>query len=741
MKLQRVYRHPLWGYAMAIMLVAVAVGLCAGLAGAMGTRHVYLFLFPAVIIAALYGGLPAGLLATVLSAGVATWWIEPVGKLFASRHSADLLGLVAFILNCAMILGVCEAMRRAQARTSRSESEAAIAHERTQSEAALRKSEAEFRFLAENTGDILWLYDLQADRFTYVSPAVNRLRGFSPEEAIGQTMKDVLTPESLERIRGRLSARISALEAGDESARVQTDEVDQWRWDGSLVSMEVVTTLLLNEEGKVTRVIGVSRDMTERKKAEAALRESEERYRALFENMLNGFAYCRMLFDEGRPQDFIYLKVNKAFESLTGLKEVLGKKVTEVIPGIRESDPELFEIYGRVALGGRPERLEIFVKALGEWFSISVYSPQREYFVVVFDGITERKRAESALFSTIERLRLALGAAEAGTWEWDLKTDKNIWSEELWKLYGLEPHSCEPSYEAWLRTVHPEDRATVSQLVGEAVHSGTELDVEWRVRDPNGSERWLMSRARPMHDFDARAPRFVGIVMDITARKLTEGKLRNSLEEKVALLKEVHHRVKNNLQIVASLLDLQSNRVRGRDASEVLQDTRNRVHSIGLLHEALYQSGNLARVNFAAYVDELCRQLLGAFGSAATRVKVENRIASIGLPLEQSVPCGLIINELVSNSLKHGFPDARTGLVTIELYPADNKMLVLRVRDNGVGLAANSDVSQPSTLGLQLVSNLAGQLRGQLILDREGAGASFKIVFPAPPDFLPSGEI
>jgi two-component sensor histidine kinase len=159
------------------------------------------------------------------------------------------------------------------------------------------------------------------------------------------------------------------------------------------------------------------------------------------------------------------------------------------------------------------------------------------------------------------------------------------------------------------------------------------------------------------------------------------------------------------------------------------------------LHEALYQSGNLARVNFAAYVDELCRQLLGAFGSAATRVKVENRIASIGLPLEQSVPCGLIINELVSNSLKHGFPDARTGLVTIELYPADNKMLVLRVRDNGVGLAANSDVSQPSTLGLQLVSNLAGQLRGQLILDREGAGASFKIVFPAPPDFLPSGEI
>ena len=131
--------------------------------------------------------------------------------------------------------------------------------------------------------------------------------------------------------------------------------------------------------------------------AEEALRESEEHYRSLFNNMLNGFAYCQMHFEQDRPVDFTYLEVNDVFEDLTGLKNVVGKKVSEVIPGIRESDPELLEIYGRVALTGVPERFESFVEALGMWFSISVYSPRKEHFVAIFDVVTDRKLAEEAL--------------------------------------------------------------------------------------------------------------------------------------------------------------------------------------------------------------------------------------------------------------------------------------------------------------------------------------------------------
>ncbi len=161
-------------------------------------------------------------------------------------------------------------------------------------------------------------------------------------------------------------------------------------------------------------VFVVASDMSERKKAEQKLRESEKLYHFLFDNMLNGFAYCRMLYSQDRPGDFIYLAVNDAFTTLTGLKDVIGMKVSEVIPGVLESDRELLDIYGRVASSGKPERLEIYVVALRMWFSISVYSPEKEHFVAVFDVITERKAHEreilrlNKLYATLSGINKAV---------------------------------------------------------------------------------------------------------------------------------------------------------------------------------------------------------------------------------------------------------------------------------------------------------------------------------------------
>jgi len=151
--------------------------------------------------------------------------------------------------------------------------------------------------------------------------------------------------------------------------------------------------------------IELARSLAQQERLVHALRESEERYRSLFENMPEGLAHCQMFFEDGKPQDFIYLDVNDSFERLTGLKDVVGKKVTEVIPGIRDSNPELFEVYGRVALTGNPERFETYVDSLGIWFSISVYSSEREYFVAVFDNITKRKHAEEKLRQAEHRYR------------------------------------------------------------------------------------------------------------------------------------------------------------------------------------------------------------------------------------------------------------------------------------------------------------------------------------------------
>jgi PAS domain S-box-containing protein len=176
----------------------------------------------------------------------------------------------------------------------------------------------------------------------------------------------------------------------------------------------------------------------ERQSALESLRLSEERYRSLFDNMVEGFAHCKMLFENGMPADFVYLSVNSAFEKLTGLKDVVGRKVSEIIPGIREADPKLFEIYGRVSQTGVPERFEIFVEALRMWFSVSVYSPRTEEFVAVFDVITERKQAEAELRTLNDRLNQLIGAIKDLASARDLQSIQAIVGASARKLTGAD---------------------------------------------------------------------------------------------------------------------------------------------------------------------------------------------------------------------------------------------------------------------------------------------------------------
>jgi PAS domain S-box-containing protein len=168
-------------------------------------------------------------------------------------------------------------------------------------------------------------------------------------------------------------------------------------WDWTLTPVK-------DPNGEVTGLVFSLFETTAHKRIEQASQESEKHYRSLFDNMLNGVAYCKMLYDGDRPVNFIYLDINTSFERLTGLKGVVGKKVTDVISGIRESDPEIFEIYGRVASTGRPKQFERYVKALEMWFSVSTYSYEKDHFVAVFDIITERKRSEEALRSAHDEL-------------------------------------------------------------------------------------------------------------------------------------------------------------------------------------------------------------------------------------------------------------------------------------------------------------------------------------------------
>lgn len=235
----------------------------------------------------------------------------------------------------------------------------------------------------------------------------------------------------------------------------------------------------------------------------------------------------------------------------------------------------------------------------------------------------------------------------------------------------------------------------------------------------------------PVLDARRRVTNTIVQHVDITDREQAEQALRASLEEKVILLKEVHHRVKNNLQIISSLLNLQARKVRSPEFQAFLQDTQNRIRAMALLHETLYGSGNLACVSFRGYVDSVCIHLARSYASDLKKIRIQQDIAEVTLPLDQAIPAGLIINELLSNAFKHAFAGRSEGKITVQLRSDDELLHTLRVADNGVGLPA-ADTRDSGTLGLRLVASLVQQLEGQLSVER-GAETVFQIAFPKQP--------
>ncbi len=239
------------------------------------------------------------------------------------------------------------------------------------------------------------------------------------------------------------------------------------------------------------------------------------------------------------------------------------------------------------------------------------------------------------------------------------------------------------------------------------------------------------------HLFDLRGePTVLSIARDITRRKRVEAELRAALREKDVLLREVHHRVKNNLQVISSLMDLQSNYITNEKILRMFQESQNRIRSMALIHEKLYQSSGLMRIDFKAYLQNLTTHLFRSFGVSAYIINLTLDVEDVFLDLDTAVPCALIINELVSNALKYAFPDSwrqaqdKEAKLCITLREEADR-LILVVKDNGVGLPAELDIKQTNSLGLRLVLMLARQLKATLDIERRD-GTIFTLTFAMP---------
>ena len=298
---------------------------------------------------------------------------------------------------------------------------------RTQAEQTLRESEKKYRDLVETVpvGIVVSSFD---GRVVEVNDTLVRMHGYeSKEEFLKSGVSDRFSDL---KDRERLVAAVW------DAGKADGFEAETRRKDGSVFWTSTTAVPRTTETGE-QQLIGVIQDITNRRVAEDALRTSELKYRSLFTHMLEGFAHCRMVFQGGQPWDFEYLDVNARFEELTGLHDVVGKRVSDVIPGIRESNSQLLETYARVALTGNPEKIETYLAPLDAWYSVSIYSPQKEYFVAVFEVITQRKQAENALRQSEVRYRDLADSISDVFFAMDCDMKYTYWNKASEQLTGI----------------------------------------------------------------------------------------------------------------------------------------------------------------------------------------------------------------------------------------------------------------------------------------------------------------
>ncbi|MFA4861566.1 PAS domain S-box protein [Methanoregula sp.] len=520
-------------------------------------------------------------------------------------------------------------------------------------------------------------------------------------------------------------------------------------------------------DGTPATVTGIIIDITANKLAEERLRTTETRFRALIQNSSD---IIRILDPDGRI----------AYESPSS-ERILGYPREYMI----NRDPLEFihpEDLGRVKADlqdvidkknpGTPTEFRIR-KADGEYIWVDSVGinlqevPGVNGIVITTRPIQIRKEAEQALTDSEERLRLALEGAGAAYWDWNLITGKAVFSDRFSTMLGYQPGDFPATYDGWTALIHPEDRARVlPDLIRQIQEKYPICEIEYRLRSKDGAWIWVLGRGKIAEtDPAGNAVRLTGVNIDITNRRLMESEIRSlntvleqrvkdrtealslantalaaenvqritaekklqaSYDEKVMLLKEIHHRVKNNLQIIISLLNLQSRYITDEQTLAAIRESQNRIKAMALVHEKLYRAEDISRIDLRDYLAYLGAGLFKSYDAASRGIRLSVEIKDISVDIDAALPLGLIINELISNSLKYAFPEGKSGSIFIRVT-RDGRALTVLFRDDGIGIPQELDWRNTLSLGLRLVNTLVDQLNGTIELDRT-SGTQFTFI-------------
>lgn len=443
-------------------------------------------------------------------------------------------------------------------------------------------------------------------------------------------------------------------------------------------------------------------------------------------------AYCRLqhaaetidaaFMSLDRQWRFTYLNKRALDLSPYGLEEHLNHTIWELYPQMIGSEME--RQYRKAMDEGVPVRFETQdPKFHGAWMEI-IASPTEDGLTLLGYDVTERKRTEEALRESERRYRQLIEVAPML-----IAVHANgrlVYTNPATRaLYGIT----DPEYyrdRPVLEFIHPDDRKKVYQRIMQLYRNEPVPTTEEKYIRPDGTSFTVEVSSTPVVFEGLRAILTVGY--DVTLRKQAEETVRASLTQKETLLKEIHHRIKNNLHTVNALLGLQAFNLTPEKVTQALKESQNRIKSIALVHEKLYRSMDVGRLNFAEYLRSLSEDLLRGFGMRDGRVELEVDAEDIYLDIDTAMPCGLVLNELITNSLRHGFPGNRSGTIRVSLKQVDDNVM-LSVEDDGVGLPEGFDVSQSASLGLKLVNSLAGQLEGSLEFE-PCSGACVRLYFP-----------